>query len=313
MDTICTITVVETSKGEAEKAMKAAFQEIREYETRLNYFSSDSEISALNRSAGKTSVRISTETLDILEKALKITGYTQGSFDPSVGPLMDLWGFNRINGENPPLPSHADIGDVLKHVSYRSIKVNASESEVFLEKKGMRIDLGGIAKGYAADKAAEVLMNRGIKAALVAIAGDIRGFGLKPDGKPWKVGIQNPRPEGGRSDERGSDIFAALSLRDGAISTSGDYQRFFMKNGKRYHHILDPATGYPSETLISVTVIAPEGFLADGLSTGIFNLGREKGMKLLNSLGLSGVIIDKDREIFITENLKEHLNIEKDL
>ncbi len=175
----------------------------------------------------------------------------------------------------------------------------------------MKIDLGGIAKGYAADKAVEILMGKGIKSALVAIAGDIRGYGVKPDGQPWKVGFQNPRADEGSSGEGDSDIFATLSLQNSAISTSGDYQRFFMKNGKRYHHILDPATGYPSHDIMSVSVIAPEGFLADALSTGIFTLGREKGMELLTSLGLNGVIVDKNREIFLTDDLKGKVNIEK--
>jgi thiamine biosynthesis lipoprotein len=168
----------------------------------------------------------------------------------------------------------------------------------------MLLDLGGIAKGYAVDKAIESIKRKGIKAALVSIAGDIRAFGMKPGSKPWKVGIQNPR---------GEDVFVSLYLEDKAISTSGDYQRYFIKDGRRYHHILNPDTGYPASGVISVSVIAPEGYLADGLSTGVFVIGPEKGIRLLESLGVDGIIVDSNKKVFITDSLKGKINIEKNL
>ena len=177
----------------------------------------------------------------------------------------------------------------------------------------MMLDLGGITKGYAADVAIEAIKSKGVKAALVAIAGDIKGFGLKPGSHPWKVGVQNPRPTDDKSkkEEDDDDIFASLYLENKAISTSGDYQRFFIKDGKRYHHILDPRIGYSPSDVISVSVIAPEGYMADGLSTGIFILGRERGIKLLESMGLDGIIVDADRKIFLTKNLEGKINIEE--
>ncbi|MBI4679849.1 MAG: FAD:protein FMN transferase, partial [Nitrospirae bacterium] len=231
------------------------------------------------------------------------------------------------------VPSEAKIKNLLAAIDYKKIKVDISKSEIYLQEKGMEIDLGGIAKGYAADRVIEVIRSQGIKAALAAIAGDIKGFGLTPDLQGWKVGIQNPRPTGVRSIRligvdsyrdsegqvdatrlRGSrvkeeDIFATLSLKDSAISTSGDYQRYFMENGKRFHHILDPQTGYPAHGVISVSIIAPDGYMTDGLSTGVFVLGVEKGIRLLESMGIDGIIVDTENKISVTKNLEGKINI----
>jgi thiamine biosynthesis lipoprotein len=310
MDTVCTITVVSTSERQAKDVIKAGFREIEKIEKLLNYYSPSSEITAINKASGIRPVKVSEETLEVIKEAVKIAGYTNGAFDPTIGPIMKLWGFSLQKSEYS-VPSEGDVRDTLRFVDYRRIKINEEESEVFLSKKGMELDLGGIAKGYAADEAIDVLREKGIKAALVAIAGDIRGIGLKPDQKPWKVGIQNPRS--GDSSRGGDDIFATLRLHNGAISTSGDYQRFFIEQGQRFHHILDPRTGYPPSDVISVSVLAPEGFLSDGLSTGIFILGRKKGMELLESLGYSGVVVDRNKKIYITESLKGKIDSEESI
>lgn len=320
MDTFCTITVVSPSRKEAKEAIAAGFTEIKRLEQLLNFFSADSEVTALNRASGREPVKVSRDALDVIKKTVEIANYTDGAFDPTIGPLMRLWGFERQNPE-PSIPLENKIKDALRFVDYKKIKINDLASQIFLEEKGMEIDLGGIAKGYAADRAIEAIKAKGIKAALVAIAGDIKTFGLKPDLQPWKIGIQNPRPktekdedlakggEGGLSE----DIFASLYIKDKAISTSGDYQRFFIQNGKQYHHILNPGTGYPAAGVISVSIIAPEGYMADGLSTGIFVLGPDKGIKLLESMGFDGMIVDANKKIFITKNLKGKINLEGEL
>jgi len=325
MDTLCTITVVSPSKENAKDAIEAGFAEIKRLERLLNYFSPESEISKITGSSGIAPVKVNKDTLDVIKKAIEIANYTNGAFDPTIGPLIRLW---RFSSANPSVPSQAQIKKASRFVDYRKIRINAKTSEVFLEMKGMEIDLGGIAKGYAADKAVEAIKAKGINAALVAVAGDIKGFGLKPDGLPWKVGIQNPRPtpkyppltmgdlKGGKRGQSAEgkneeDVLATLYLKDSAISTSGDYERFFIKNGKRYHHIINPRTGYPAIGVISVSVIAHEGYLSDGLSTGIFVLGVEKGLKLLESLGIDGVIVDSNKNIFLTNNLKGKINYEK--
>ena len=176
----------------------------------------------------------------------------------------------------------------------------------------MELDLGGIAKGFAAAKAVEAIKAKGIKSALVALAGDIRGYGSSTGGNAWKVGIQDPRPENANSEKPWEDIFASVHLKDRAISTAGDYQRFFIKDGKRYHHIIDPATGYPSDSgLISVSVIAPEGYVADGIDTAILILGAVKGMKLLESKGLDGILVTSDKKIILTKNMKGNIEVLK--
>ncbi len=308
MDTFCSITIVASSRADAKEATEAGFAEIKKLETLLNYFSPDSEISAVNREAGITPVRVSRETLEIVQKAVALSNASGGAFDASIAPVISLWKFSKRTAEQS-IPSENEIKGALKLVDFKKIKIDEIKSEIFLEDKGMELDLGGIAKGYAADKAVDAIKARGIKSALVAIAGDIRGFGLNSSRNAWKVGIQNPRPESD-SEKPWEDIIASLSLENSAISTSGDYQRFFMKNGNRYHHILDSKTGFSAVSgLTSSSVIAPEGYLADGFSTAVFVLGVEDGIRLLESKRFGGVLVDKDKNIHITKGMRDKIHI----
>jgi thiamine biosynthesis lipoprotein len=308
MYTTCTITVLSRSPVKAKEAIDAGFAEIKRLESLLNYYSIDSEITAINNNAGKGPVKVSTETLDIIEKALAIAEATRGAFNPTIGPVMKLWESSRQDPEHP-LPSGQIISETLKLVDYGKININKADSEIFLMDAGMEIDLGGIAKGYAADSAIGTIRASGIRSALVSIAGDIKGIGLKNENKPWRVGVQDPRSKSGSREEE-YEIITTINLSDRAVSTSGDYQRFFLKDGKRYHHIIDPRTGYPTESrLISVSVMASEGYIADGLSTGIFILGPERGVDLLESMDLDGIIVDMDKKVYITENLREKIKI----
>ncbi len=311
MDTYCTITVVGSSKGRAREAIDAGFAEIKKMEALLNYFSDDSEITAINRAAGIRPVKVSKETLEILLKTVEIFAITDGSFDPSIAPVIKHWNFSKNKSEQA-VPLKIDIEKSLKLVDYGKVEINSTNSEVMLKDKGMELDLGGIAKGYGADKAVAAIKAKGIKAALVAIAGDIRGFGLSTSGNPWKVGVQNPRPDTA-SDKPWEDIIATLQLQDSAVSTSGDYQRFFIQDGKRYHHILSTETGFPADSnLVSVSVIAPEGYLSDSLSTAIFILGADKGLALLKSKGYGGVLVTRDKKVIITDNMKDRIEILND-
>jgi len=305
MDTITTITIVSPSKEEAQKAIDEGFKEIKRLEHLLNYFSPDSDISRINRSAGIMPVKVSRDTIEIIKKAIMISEATKGAFNPAMGPVIRLWKFSRQN-QASTIPSEEEISKALKLVDYKRIKIDEKTSEVYLDTEGMELDLGGIAKGYAADRAIEVIKEMGIKAALVAVAGDIKGFGLRPNGKPWHIGIQDPRPPEHKPDS----VFATLYLKDKAISTSGDYQRFFIKNGKRYHHIIDPKTGYPAESsTISVSVITDDGFMTDGLSTAMFIFPPEKAITFLESLGVEGVIVDHNKKVYITKGLKGEIKI----
>ncbi|MDO8283321.1 MAG: FAD:protein FMN transferase [Thermodesulfovibrionia bacterium] len=310
MFTTVTITVVSDSDKKAEEAINAGFAEIKRIGELINYFSPDSELTAINRAAGKNPVKVSKDTLDTIKKAIHISDLTDGAFDPAIGPVIKLWGFSKDPSKRF-VPAKDAVSNALRLIDYKKVKINEATSEVYLEDAGMELDLGGIAKGYGADKAIEVIKAKGIKAALVAIAGDIKGYGRRPDGQPWRVGVQNPRPKSDKkTSDSDDDILTALYLIDQAVSTSGDYERFFTQDGKRYHHIIDPKTGFPSESqAISVSVIAPQGYISDGISTGVFVLGSQKGIALLESMGLEGIIVDADMKIFITKGLKGKVEI----
>jgi thiamine biosynthesis lipoprotein len=295
MTTLVSITVSSDSDRHAEKAIDRAMKGLRELEALLSFWTEDSEIAAINRNAGVGPVKVSPVTLDVIDRSIYISEKTGGAFDPTIGPLMRLWDFREKKR-----PGQDEIRRNLGLVDYREMKIDKAASAAFLGRKGMSFDTGGIAKGYAADKAVEVLKKEGIKAGLVSIAGDIRAFGLKPDGEPWRIGIRDPR--GGRS-----DVMATLQLTDEAVSTSGDYERFFIEDGVRYHHLLDPKTGQPARGCRSVTVLAKEAVLTDGLSTGVFVMGPEKGMKLLEEMGLDAVIVDAEGGIRLSRGLKDRL------
>lgn len=295
MDTLITISVVSGSKDNAEKAMDKAFGEISKLDAMLNFFSDKSELSEINRNAGISPVKVSPETLNVIEKAIYVSEKTGGAFDVTVGPVISQWNFSK----KPDRPPHASlIKENLRLVNYKLISINKEASTVYLKEKDMLLDLGGIAKGYAADMAVDELKRKGIKAGLVSVAGDIKAFGAKPDRSPWLVGIKNPRPK-----DNDNEIMATLGLTDMAISTSGDYERYFIADGKRYHHLLDPKTGYPAEGCRSVSVMTKEGVYTDSFSTAVFILGPERGMQLLKEMGFEGIIVDKEGKIHMTQGL----------
>ena len=299
MYTIVEITVSSDSQQKAKTAIDNAFGELERLAKLLNFYAEDSEISAVNRNAGNKPVRVSPETVEIIEKALYVSENTGGAFDITVGPLVRLWDFQK-----KIIPDRAIVKEKLKLVGYKHIVIDKEASTVFLKTKGIQIDLGGIIKGFAADKAVEILKQQGIKAGIVAIAGDIKTFGIRPDGGLWKVGIQNPRQQTDKD-----EITATIAMTDMAISTSGDYERYFIIDGKRYHHILNPKTGYPADECRSVSIIAKDGSITDPFSTGIFILGAEKGIKLLEEMGIDGIIVDKNGKIHTTPNLRGKLEI----
>ncbi len=279
------------------RAVGEAFSEIGRVGERLSYYLPGSDVSRINRSAGIKPVKVSEETLEVIRTALEVSRITGGAFDPTAGPLIRLWDLRR-----GIVPNRKDIEEVLRKVDYRKVNLDVEGKMVFLEEKGMEIHLGGIIKGYLTDRGIEVLKKSGAVAGLVAVGGDVRVFGRKPDGRLWRIGIKDPRGEG---------VFAALSLSDAAVSTSGDYGRFFIKNGKRYHHIIDPRTGYPARGLMSVTVIAPSSAFADALATGLFVLGPERALELLKNLSLEGILITSEGKVIITPGIRRNLRLLK--
>lgn len=299
MYTLVSITVLASSPEKAGTAMDAAHQELERLGRLLNFYAADSELTTINNNAGIQPVKVAPETMEIIEAAIYAGEQTDGGFDVTVGPLVKLWDFKTNS-----VPSAASIAESLPLVGYKNIVVDHAASTVFLSQPGVRIDLGGIIKGFAADKAVEILKKHGIDDGIVAVAGDIKVFGRQLDGRPWHVGIQNPRQENGDA-----QLLATVDLEGVGISTSGDYQRYFMKDGIRYHHLLNPRTGYPESLCRSVTVIAPTAALTDAFATGIFVMGPEKGLDVLERLGMEGIIVDHQGEILMTRGIRDKVQL----
>lgn len=200
----------------------------------------------LNDAAGKEYVSLGEDTLYVLDKAKQYSEISKGAFDVTIGPLVKSWG---VFTDNPKVPSKTEIDDLLNLVNYKDINIDFENSKAMLAKQGQIVDLGGIAKGFAADEAVEIYKKHGVKSAMISLGGNILTLGAKPDGRPWNVGIRNPRG-------KDSSYIGIVSVKDKAVVSSGDYERFFKKDGVRYHHILDPKTGYPANTgLIGTTII----------------------------------------------------------
>jgi thiamine biosynthesis lipoprotein len=242
---------------------------------------------------------VSPETLLILKRSLEIAKLTDGGFNIAIGPAVQAWSVT----EQARIPDQAELNRLRPLIDLSQVQIDEDAGTVFLAVPGMRVDIGGIGKGFAADRAAAVMQAAGATGGVVALSGDIKAFGRLPDAKRFAVGVQHPRKEG--------VILARLELENEAISTAGDYERFFMSGGVRYHHILDPRTLQPARGCQSVTVIAREGTMADGLDTGIFVMGPDLGMELIERLSdVEGVIVDSEGKVRVSSGLTGRLQIE---
>jgi thiamine biosynthesis lipoprotein len=254
----------------------------------------DSEISAVNEAAGGAPIRVSEELYRVVSRAKAISEMSDGAFDMTIGSVMALW---KTDGAFARLPAAEEIGERLPLVGYEGIGL-AAQNEILLAARGMALDAGGIAKGYACDKAVAVLKEGGIKHAVLDFGGNIYVLGTKPDGAVWRVGVRLPVIGE-------SGVACVIEASDISVVTSGGYERYFEKDGAVYCHLLDPETGYPARSgLLSATVLAPSSTDADGFSTACFVLGREKGMRLLAENGLEGVFIDEAYRVYVTEGLR---------
>ena len=288
-DTPCTVTVFQRR---ATEALDAVFEEIRRVQSIMNIYDPGSEISELNRHAGADAMAVSKELYKVIETGIAYGQVTGGAFDISIGPLVKLWD---IGGEAPRVPSTGEIGRALALVEYLDILVLDFERRVLLKSPGMLLDLGGIAKGFAADRAAETLRSKGIERAIVDFGGNIFAIGEKESGTAWRIGVQHP-------EEPRGNYLGILSVRNRAVVTSGVYERYFEHEGTDYHHILDPYTGYPVDNgLVSVTIVAPSAMTADALSTAVFVLGIPAGITLVENFeGVEAVLVTGDRELYLT-------------
>jgi thiamine biosynthesis lipoprotein len=298
MGTLVSITAVGRTHSEANEAIAAGFQEIKRLEQLLSTWISSSELSRVNAAAGQSAIKVSPETMTVVRNSLEVAEMTEGAFNIAIGPAVDAW---NISAE-PRLPSAEELAALKPLVDLQYVHTDMLERTIHLQRPGMRIDVGGIGKGYAADQAVTVMKRSGAVAGVVALSGDIKTFGRLPDGAAFPVGIRHPRKEG--------EILAEITLQDEAISTAGDYERFFEKDGVRYHHILDPHTLQPARGCQSVSVIAKEGIWADGLDTGIFVLGAERGMELVEQLeDVEAIIVDRNGHVLLSSGLRDRVRL----
>jgi thiamine biosynthesis lipoprotein len=244
-------------------------------------------------------VPVSPDVRDALVTANQVSEWTSGTFDVTFAALGDLWKFDTQNKDNT-VPDPREVAKRLALINYRDLQVDEKAGTAFLRRKGMRVNLGGIGKGYAVDRAVEILRKRGLENFMIQAGGDLYVSGQKGD-RPWRLGIRDPR---GPADK----IFAALDLSNGTFSTSGDYERFFLKDGRRYHHIIDVRVGQPARECRSVTLVTDRAVIADALAKGVFILGPEAGMALIERLPhVEGVIVSAKNEVLVSSGLKDRL------
>lgn len=298
LGTVCRITVLASpsDRFDGEAVLDAAFDRISDIEHKISRLLPDSELSLVNDRAGIAPVVVSEETFGIVGTAFRCAELTDGAFNPAIGPLVSLWG---INTEDAKVPTEQEIERILPLLDWKSVVLDEADRSIFLPMEGMSLDLGGIGKGYAADAVKVVLLDMGVSDALVNLGGNILVIGTRADGRPWRIGLQDPVAERG-------EYFLSLSVSDGTVVTSGPYERFFERDGVRYHHILDSTTGWPAATHIeSVTLTGPNSTVADALSTAVFVLGFERSFGLLEGLpGMDAVFLMDDGTIRMTSSLQ---------
>lgn len=294
LDTVVEITLYD-KEDTARKIIDELFNEIENMERKYSRHISGSEIAQVNENPGKQ-VKVSGDTLDMVKKSLEFSSLSDGLFDITIGPLVDLWD---INGENPRVPGQAEIDSAVQKIDYRRVSVDSDNSTLTIQDEGMSIDVGAIAKGYITDRLVSILREKNVNHALLNLGGNLYMHGNKPDGSDWNVGIRNPYGLQG-------DYIAIVSVKDMSIVTSGIYERYFEADGKRYHHILNPKTGYPEDNNIaSVSILSPSSAAADGLSTTVFLLGLENGLALVENIdGTDAVIVTTDRKVYVTSGIK---------
>lgn len=289
------------SAAKTREAFDAAIAEIRRVEALMTTWKPDSEISRINAAAGKSAVAVGDETFGIVKESVHASELSEGTFDITFHTLHGLWKFDEDLDPHPPATK--DVAARLPFVGYKNIKLDEAKKTVMLAKERTQIGLGGIAKGYAVDRAVKVLEQAGLTSFFVQAGGDLFARGKKADGSDWQAGIRDPRGAEG-------SYFAKLPLSDHAFSTAGDYERSYVIGNKRYHHIIDPRTGQPATACRSVTIWAESALVADEIDDAVFILGPEKGMKLVESLdGVGAVIVDAKNNLWVSNRLKGKLQV----
>lgn len=295
LDTAVELQFSASSSAEAELIRDDVFAEMERLEALFSRSLFGSDVSAINNYAGQRPVTVSEEVFYVTTQALYFSEISNGAFDLTVAPLIDLWGFL---GQDYRLPAPEEIETVLPLVNYGLVEYDTEELQIYLPNEKMALELGGIAKGYIIDRALAVLRDAGVESAFINVGGDIGIIGVKPDGDPWRIGVRNPRDD--------NNIIAVLPAFEGAVVTSGDYERVFEVDGITYHHILDPKDGMPTRLLASVTIVAETAITADALSTAIFVMGPVEGIALIEKLsGVEGILVTPNLEIVVSSGLQE--------
>jgi len=300
LNSILTLDIYDTGLDNA-KINQEVEDRVRELENKMSTKIATSEVSKINDNAGIDKVKVSDDTFTVIKEALKYGKISKGKFDITVGNLVDLWG---IGTENEKVPSKEEIQKALATVDYNKVEIDDNNKTVFLKDKGMKIDLGAIAKGYVADDIVKILEKDGVKSAIINLGGNVYVYGNKA-GKNFKIGIRNPlSPDP-------NDYLGIYQSQNESVVTSGVYERFFEKDGKRYHHILSTSDGYPIDNnLISTSIITKSSMDADALSTTTFALGLEEGLKLIeNTKNTEAMFITADKKIYMTSGLKEKFEL----
>lgn len=288
------ITAVSTNQIKAKHAIKTGIAEIKRIEQLISSWDEHSQTSEIIRNAGIKPVVVNQELFNLIRRSKKISDLTHGAFDISYASMDKVWKFD---GSINSLPNPADIAASVSKINYKNIILDKDKTSVFLKNKGMKIGFGAIGKGYAANKALELMSKMNLDGALVNASGDLISWGKDEGGKNWRIGIANPKEK--------NHIFSWLNIDETAVVTSGNYEKFIMIDGKRYSHIIDPRTGYPVKGISSVSIICPNAELADALATSVFVLGKENGLKLINKLkGIECILVTDDQNMITSNNLE---------
>lgn len=281
------ITVIAQTEEESKTYIDLAVQEIKRIEGLISSWNPNSQTSLINKNAGIQPVKVDKELFELIERAIKISHLTDGAFDISYASMDRIWKFD---GSMKTMPTGDAIQRSIAKVGHANIILDTKGAKVYLRKKGMKIGFGAIGKGYAADKAKQLLQQKGVLGGIINASGDMNTWGKQTNGKPWNVGITNPLNK--------NKIFALFPLDNRAVVTSGNYEKYVEFNGTRYSHIIDPRTGYPSSGIVSVSVFAPSAELADALATSVFVMGTEVGINLINQLkGVDCIVVEDTGKI----------------
>jgi FAD:protein FMN transferase len=295
-----TINSIKIFDSRKEHILEEAVERVSEIEDRMSAFNPESDLSKLRANAGRGFQKMHRDTFRLIRKAVTFGALSSGMFDVTIRPLVELWG---INKKGNFVPSDSEIQSALSLVNYQDIGLNERSLGVSLKKLGQSLDLGGIAKGFAADEVKRILLKNGIRSAMINLGGNIMAVGKRPDGQPWQIGVQNPLAPTGQ-------YLGILSETNKTVVTSGSNERFFIKDGIRYHHILDPRTGRPAQSsVLSVTAVCACSEDADALTTALFILGPEKSEPLLRKVEAEAIFINKDLSVNVSQGLENNFKL----